>query len=257
MKILAFLVLLVLAACRQDSADSKSAKMNETSAPKESASMVVPAPDADKASGTSAVPEATQAMGPKLSETPADKLGTSPDGLGLKIGDKAPDATLIDVSSTSRALSDLYAQGPTFLVFYRGGWCPFCNLQLHALSEAMPEFERRGVRLIAISVDLPGQEAITQAKQGVPFPMLSDPELVAHKAFKVVHTPDPEELKKFEEYKVDLTAYSGRSHKSFAVPSIFFIDRTGTIRFAHVDDEYKTRPSPPQLLGVADRLMNE
>lgn len=241
--------LVALAACRGDGESMSSAA-------KETAAMTATVPEEKASARAEEARKKEGDTGPKLGETAAGRLGSAPEGLGLKVGDKAPDATLLDVSGTSQKLSQLYAQGPTFVVFYRGGWCPFCNLQLHALAEAKREFDQRGVGLVAISVDLPAQEALTQAKQGVPFPMLSDPKLSAHKAFKVVHVPGEEELKKFEQYKLDLTAYSGETHRSYAVPSIFFIDRSGTVRFVHIDEDYKTRPSPAQLLRVADGLMS-
>ena len=108
-----------------------------------------------------------------------------------------------------------------------------------------------GVRLVAISVDKPSEEAKTQAAQGVPFPMLSDPELLAHAGFHVVHTPGAEEREKFEKYGVDLSAYSGKTHGVFAIPSVFLVDRTGIVRFVHIDEDYRTRPSAKQLLQIA------
>ena len=195
-----------------------------------------------------------QPTGPTLGETPDAKLGTAPSGFGIAVGQHAPDATLEDLTGKKQKLSDLYKAGPTFVVFYRGGWCPFCNLQLHDLAAAKADFEKRGIHLVAISVDKPSEESKTQAKDGVPFPMLSDSKLVAHKAFKVVHATSEDEQKKMTGFGVDLGAYSGESHKSFAIPSVFLVDRTGVVRFAHVDSDYKTRPSVKQLLAVADKL---
>jgi peroxiredoxin len=189
----------------------------------------------------------------KLAETPPDKLGIAPSGFGLKVGDKAPDASLPDVSGKTESLGALFSQGPTLLMFYRGGWCPYCNLQLHEYSVAKPEFDRHGVRIVAISVDKPSEEAKMQAKHGVPFPMLSDSKLLAHQAYRVVHVPGDDERKGMAAYGIDLAAYSGESHGDFAVPAIFLIDRDSTVRFVHVDEDYKTRPSAKQMLDVADR----
>jgi peroxiredoxin len=190
-----------------------------------------------------------------LGETPADKLGSAPTRLGLKVGSKAPDAKLTDVSGKVETLSALYHEGPTFVVFYRGGWCPFCNMQLHALTTAKPDFDKKGLRIVAISVDKPEEEAKTQAKQGVPFPMLSDSDLATHKAFNVVHVPAEAEAKALAGYGIDLEKYSGKAHHSFAVPAIFLVDRTGVVRWEHVDEDYKTRPSTKQMLEVADRVL--
>jgi peroxiredoxin len=190
----------------------------------------------------------------EIAETPLDRLGSAPRGFGLKVGDKAPDALLPDVSGKTESLAELVSRGPTLLIFYRGGWCPFCNLWLHDYAVAKPEFDRRGVRIVAISVDKPSEEAKTQAKQGVPFPMLSDPKLVAHQAYRVVHVPGDAERRGMAGYGIDLAAYSGESHGDFAVPAIFLIDRDGAVRFVHVDEDYKTRPSARQMLAVADRI---
>lgn len=188
-----------------------------------------------------------------LHETPADRLGSAPPGTGLRAGERAPDSDLVAVTGERFRLSSAWATRPAFLVFYRGGWCPFCNLQLHQLAEALPEFERRGVGIVAISVDLPGAEARTQAKQGVPFPMLSDPRLVAHRAFNVIHVADDAQVQRLASMAIELEAYAGQTHHSFAISSIFLVDTAGVIRFAHVDDDYETRPSPRQLLEIADR----
>jgi peroxiredoxin len=213
-----------------------------------------PAVAAIKPGSAPAPAEAAKAMMPQLTATPDDRLGTAPAELGLKIGDRAPDGTLPDVTGAAVKLSTLYASGPTFIIFYRGGWCPFCNAQLHNLSEAKAEFDKRGVHLVAISVDKPGEEAKTQAKQGVPFAMLSDPKLVVHEAFKIVHKTSPEEQQALAGYGVDLAAYSGEAHKNFATPAVYFVDKGGVIRLAHIDTDYKTRPSVAQMLAIADRL---
>ncbi|HEX5054308.1 MAG TPA: peroxiredoxin-like family protein [Planctomycetota bacterium] len=205
----------------------------------------------------SAESEHTPASAPafRLAATPSEKLGTAPAGFGLRVGDQAPDASLPDITGKELSLAALYQQGPTLVIFYRGGWCPFCNLQLHEFSGSQPDFERRGVHIVAISVDRPSEEAKTQAKQGVPFPMLSDSNLVAHRAYKVVHVPGDAERKALANYGIDLAAYSGEHHGSFAVPALFLVDRGGTIRFVHADEDYMTRPSAEQMLAVVDRVL--
>ena len=208
------------------------------------------APAAPAASATPAAqPE------PPLQDTPADRLGSAPSGVGLEVGTPAPDGTLPDLTGQSQRLGALYAAGPVFLVFYRGGWCPFCNLQLHRLAQATPKFTEKGIKLVAISVDMPGEEAKTQVKNGVPFPMLSDSDLTVHKAFHVVHVPADAEAKALAGYGIDLEKYSGQHHHSFAVPAIFLIDRTGKIRWRHIEEDYKVRPSAAQMLEVAEHTL--
>jgi peroxiredoxin len=190
----------------------------------------------------------------QITETPSEKLGTTPPGVGLAIGEKAPDASLVSVTGTTESLAAMYARAPTVVLFYRGGWCPFCNLQLHEYAAAKSEFDARGVQIVAISVDQPFEEAKTQAKHGIPFAMLSDSKLVAHRAYRVVHVPGEPEKTALAHYHVDLAAYSGETHGDFAVPATIVVDRAGVVRFMHADEEYKTRPSAKQILAVLDRL---
>jgi peroxiredoxin len=223
------------------------------------AAATAPAPETavtPPAAATAAPEEAKpapQAPTFEVKETAENQLGTTPAGLGVKVGAKAPDGSLLDLTGATVKLSALYAKGPTFVVFYRGGWCPFCNSQLHNLTEAKPEFDKRGVQLVAISVDQPGEEAKTQAKLGVPFPMLSDSKLTVHTAYKIVHKTSAEERAALSGYGIDLAAYSGEQHGNFATAAIFYVDKGGVIRFAHIGEDYQTRPSPKQMLAIADQ----
>jgi len=211
------------------------------------------AQEAPSAASPTALPS-TKPPERSLAETPTEKLGTAPNGFGLKVGDPAPDASLSDITGSARSLSALYAERPTLVIFYRGGWCPFCNLQIHDFSLAKPDFDERGVGIVAISVDKPSEEGKTQAKHSVPFPMLSDSKLVAHRAYRVLHVTGTDERQAFAAHGLDLSAYSGESHGSYAVPAIFLVDQAKTVRFVHVADDYKTRPSAKQMLEVVDRI---
>ncbi len=187
-----------------------------------------------------------------FSETPQTKLGTLPEGIGLAVGQKAPDAKVSDAEGRPVQLQELVKRGPVLLVFYRGGWCPYCNFQIRELAQAHGEFQKRGITPVAISVDRIEEAAKTRASWQVPFPVLSDPDLVAHEAFRMVHQTDVVERTKLKAYGIDLEASSGRKHHRFAVPGLFLIDREGTVRWAHADTEYKVRPKIPQLLSALD-----
>lgn len=192
--------------------------------------------------------------GPTLQETPAAALGQLPGDVGIEVGQPAPDARLENADGETLALAELRSRGPLLLVFYRGGWCPFCNLQIRALVEAYPEYERRGVTPVAISVDRPEEAAETRATYEIPFPVLSDPDLAAHEAFRVGRTVPPEELERLRGFGMDLEAASGRDHHVIAIPSVFYIDREGVVRWAHADLDYRTRPSNRQILDAIDQV---
>ncbi len=185
--------------------------------------------------------------------TDAD-LGRRANSASLGPGVRAPVSRLFDIHGEGVALSTWIGHGPVALVFYRGGWCPYCSVQLHELAARSSDFTRRGVQVLAISVDRPAAAAEAGARWEIPFPVLADPDLVAHEAFGVVHTADDAEVARLHSLGIDLEAASGRTHHRFAIPSIFVIDGAGVIRWAHSDPDYRTRPSAQQLLQAIDQL---
>lgn len=151
-------------------------------------------------------------------------------------------------------LRELVTTGPVLLVFYRGGWCPYCNSQIHELTAAYPEYKKRGVTPVAISVDRVEESAKTQATYTIPFPVLSDSDLAAHRAYRVLHEVDEAEFARLKGFGIDLERASGRSHHAIAVPSLFVIDGKGVVRWAHANLDYKVRPSTVQILAAIDGL---
>lgn len=207
-----------------------------------------------ESSGTTPRPPAQAARAMPHGNTAAEQLGTLPDGVGIAVGEQAPDARVQDADGRSVQLRELFARGPVMLVFYRGGWCPFCNFQIRELTEDFPELERRGVTPVAISVDRMEESTRTRANYTIPFPVLSDPDLTAHRAYRVTHDVDAAEVERLRGMGMDLERSSGRSHHVVAIPSVFVIDGTGVVRWAHADRDYRTRPSNEQLLAVIDGL---
>jgi peroxiredoxin len=185
-------------------------------------------------------------------DPPADRLGVLAPGTGIPVGQKVPDVHARDLDGHDVALSSLYAKGPILLVFYRGGWCPFCNSENHALATAYPEYQKRGVTPVTVSVDAPDAEAKTRATYAIPFPVLSDSDASMIDAFHVVKEVQSDELAKMKSFGVDLESYSGKAHHKIAIPALFLIDRAGVVRWAHSDPDFKVRPSTAQILAAID-----
>jgi peroxiredoxin len=204
--------------------------------------------------GCAHTPEGATPKPPRTAETTAaPTVGVLPEGVGVPPGSPAPDAEVeFAVGGGAVNLASLYADGPVLLVFYRGGWCPFCNYQVHELATAWPEFQARGVTPVLVSVDRVDEAAKTQASWEIPFPVLSDPTLKAHSAFKVNFAVDDETVKKYARFGIDLEESSGQTHHTIAVPSMFLIDRDGVVRWAHAELDYKTRPTVEQVLAAID-----
>jgi peroxiredoxin len=139
------------------------------------------------------------------------------------------------------------------LFFYRGGWCPFCNSQIHGVTEAYPGFRARGITPVFLSAERPDEAARLSTAYEVPFPILSDPDIAALRAFRVTYRLEGEELRELARFGIDLERTSGRDHHTIAIPSIFLIWH-GVIRWAHSDPDFTVRPSPEQLFEVLDEL---
>lgn len=206
------------------------------------------------ASASAAAPKPTFAPPtPKeYAATAAERVGVLAAGTGIAVGQPVPEVRAQDLSGKDVSLASLYAGGPILLAFYRGGWCPYCNMEIHSLSVAYPEFQKRGVTPVALSVDRPEAEATLKATYTIPFPVLSDPDAHAIEAFHLIKNVSPEELAKMRSFGIDLEAYSGRTHHQIAIPALFLIDRTGVVRWAHSDPDFKVRPSTAQILAAID-----
>lgn len=175
---------------------------------------------------------------------------------GLPVGSKAPLFEAASGRGDRVRLQDELERGPVVLVFYRGGWCPYCNRQLHALQERIEEFRRRGTLIIAVSVDRP-QKAREMVEAGrLDFPVIPDPSADLLEKYNAVMFV-PEDLARMykEKYGIDLEAASGRRDHLIAVPATYVIAPDGKIVFAHSDRDYKNRPSVDDVLAAVDEAI--
>ncbi|BFM12219.1 peroxiredoxin-like family protein [Simiduia litorea] len=194
------------------------------------------------------LPEASKMTAPTQAQ-----LGKLEDGYGLNVGDIMPSFVLKTHTGEPAQSSELLARAETLLViFYRGGWCPYCNLQIRQLTESYSQFKQRKVLPVLISADKIDAAALAQSRYEIPFPVLSDPDLVAHKDFRVVMSLTPELYETYKGYGIDVEQWSGRDHHQFAVASAFLVDAQGKVKWAHASLDYKQRPSVAQLLDAID-----
>lgn len=202
--------------------------------------------------------QADEPKAPRAVETemPEDsEIGELPEGVGLEVGEAAPEVSTTDTDGETVELLGLADEGESLLVFfYRGGWCPFCNFQVREMTEAYDRFDDRDVVPVAISVDKPERGAETEQAYEIPYPVLTDPDLTVHEAFDVTYEAGEQEVEKLREGGMDIEEASGREHNIYAIPSVFVIDAEGTVRWAHANRDYQVRPSPEQLVGVIDGL---
>ena len=169
----------------------------------------------------------------------------------LKVGDSIPDVTLRTVEEKEVSLRKLVSDTPAVLVFYRGGWCPFCNRHLQSLSSIEEDLTQEGVQLIAISMDQPSKLRETMLKDTLAYTLLSDSDANAVKAFGISYNVDNATLEKLKGHNVDLDAAAGNSHHILPHPAVFVVNRKGVIRFAHVNPDFKVRLEPAKVLEAA------
>jgi peroxiredoxin len=177
-------------------------------------------------------------------ELPKSATDISP----LLIGEKAPNTTLQTIDGKTVSFLETLSKDKTILVFYRGGWCPYCNQHLSALAEAEPELLKLGYKIIAISPDAAKSLEASKSKEKLNYTLLSDSENSFSKAFGIAF----EAPKKYEKYL--LKGSDNVNSNVIPVPSVFIIDKDGTILFEYIAPDYKHRLSNELLLAVAKTL---
>ncbi len=172
----------------------------------------------------------------------------------LKAGDRAPEFTLPDPEGKLVASRELLAKGPLVVTFYRGAWCPYCNLDLQALEEARPEIEARGASLVAISQQTAANSRKSQRSNKVGFPIVGDKggEL-AEKFGLRWHLP--EDLQAIhKQLGADLVAFNGENSWTLPMPARYVIGQDGIIAYAEINPDYTRRPEPSDVFSILDQL---
>ena len=179
-------------------------------------------------------------------------LGINENGKGLPVGQKIDSVEIVDIDGEPYQIRQAWSEKTALIVFYRGGWCPYCNFQLRELAKKHEQLEAAGLQVVAISADTADKAATTLAQFDIPYPILSDPKLIAHEAFNVVLQVDDERLEWYKSKGLLLKDWSGQEHNKVAVASAFIVDRQRRVLFSHAPTDYATRPSIDQLLSVID-----
>lgn len=169
-------------------------------------------------------------------------------------GDQAPDFSLPNIRGTSIRLSQAWSGGAVVLSFYRGGWCPYCNLELRALQHVLPEIKRLGATLIAVSPQTSDHSLDTAQNNILEYDVLSDVGNHVARRFGLVHIL-PEELKPiYRKWGIDLPNWNGDYTYTLPLPATYVIDSKGVIRFAYVDNDYTRRLEPEVILSVLHEM---
>ncbi len=174
----------------------------------------------------------------------------------LKVSSAVPKVTLRASDSRSVELTDHVRGKTSVLVFYRGGWCPFCNLQLAQLRELKPKLDELGVQLVAISPDRPEKLADSVGKHHLDYTLLSDSEAKAIVAFGLAFRVPAADRERLKGMKMDIDDASGRQHHLLPVPAVYVVDAEGVVRFVYANPDYKSRLAPEVLLAAVQAVVN-
>ncbi len=169
---------------------------------------------------------------------------------GLEVGDHLPNFALPNQVGKVVSSSGLLSEGHLVISFYRGSWCPYCNLELNALQQILPEIQSLGANLVTISPQLPDESMSTAEKNNLTFAVLSDVGNVVARKFELVFTLTEELRPLYKEFGIDLEKSNGDDSFELPVPATFVVDSSGIIVTAFVNADYKQRMEPEEIINA-------
>jgi len=172
----------------------------------------------------------------------------------LKVGQQAPEFALPNQIGESIVLSELLKEGPVVISFYRGSWCPYCNLELRALQQLLPKFNELGANLVAISPQMPDESMSTSEKNELTFSVLSDMGNKVAREFGLVFTLTPDLYEMYSSFGNDLETLNGDTTHELPIPGTFVIAQDGTITAAQANADYKIRMEPQEILDTLVKM---
>lgn len=172
----------------------------------------------------------------------------------LTIGSSVPSIVLSDPFGNTEDLAALSTEN-TLIVFYRGGWCPFCSAELSELASIEEELYDRGINIVAISPDQPEYLRETLDEIKTDYLLLSDSNMNAAKTFGIAFREDPETVQNLKENGMDIEKRTGMDHNMLPVPSVFLVNGMGIVEFQYVNPDYKHRIDKDVLLAAVDAMI--
>jgi len=169
----------------------------------------------------------------------------------LKDGEKIPSFQLKNANGEQVSFDDLLKQGPIVISFYRGGWCPYCNLELKALQNHLSEIEKYNGALVAISPELPDNSLTTIEKNALAFQVLTDRNLEVAKQFGLaIQLPEIIEDMTQNIFGLDLAKINGTNTFDLPIPATYVIDMEHVVRYAYVNPNFMQRAEPTKIVEI-------
>lgn len=172
----------------------------------------------------------------------------------LGVGARIPEFTLADANGIAVSLSSLLAKGPVVIAFYRGGWCPYCSIELRALQDKLSEITAAGATLVAMSPQTPDNSLSIAEKLDLAFPVLSDIGNLVAETFGLVFTL-PEALREvYLKLGIDLSAANGDDTFRLPVAATYVLRTDGTVAWRFADPDYTKRAEPDDVIAALSKL---
>ena len=164
-------------------------------------------------------------------------------------GDTAPEFILKNASGEEISLSSYLKKGPVILTWYRGGWCPYCNITLNRLQQELPNFKLNGANLLALTPELPDSSLSTIEKHSLEFQVLSDPGNKVARQYGIVFKLTKDVGDSYQK-GFDLHSYNGDESNELPLAATYVIDSNGKIIYAFLDADYRNRAEPEDILNA-------
>ena len=170
-----------------------------------------------------------------------------------QVGDAAVDGELIGWDGETVLLSDLWKDGPVILMWYRGGWCPYCNIQLRAMQQSLDQIEDAGARLVVLTPELPEKAKETAANAGIDMVALHDRNNELAQGYGI-RFDLPEPIVPIYRDKLKLPSYNGSDAMQLPLAATYVINTSGEITYAFLDADYKKRAEPSEVVDAVRSL---
>jgi len=167
----------------------------------------------------------------------------------IQKGDKATNFTLTNATGEAVTLYDELKKGPVILMWYRGGWCPYCNLTLKAMQDMLPQFEAGGAQLMALTPELPDKSMSTAEKNALAFEVLTDNDNTVARDYGVVFKLT-DDVKAYYEKGFGLSEYNGNDKGELPLGATYVIGTDGIVTYAFLDADYRNRAEPIEVLNA-------
>lgn len=185
----------------------------------------------------------------RLMTKATEELAIADGAKGLAVGDQVADFTLPNASGDMITLSELLNEGPVIVTFYRGGWCPYCNLELRAYQRELNEIKNKGATVVAISPEEPDYSLSTQEKNELEFTVLSDVGNIVARQFDLVFKMPDYLIEIYKSSGLDIPGHNGDESWNLPKPATFIIQSSGEVSFADVPSDYTKRVDPLLIIS--------